>query len=193
MNSLTFEAEPFEMAEQVDLQVSVGTLSASDYVKWVQRSLHRFYGLSIPTDGVADRESYRAAVRRFNREYSGRDYQDIDERSPNDLIYANEGDERYVKWVIARLNEVGVGPLAPSDSFTEPVVRAIKIFQGRVGLKVPGKQEGDGYVGAKTELALIQATGRPEERAGAKENPGHHQECHHLAECFYPQITPHIP
>src|SRR5688500_6286855 len=74
-------------------QESVGTIYGTDYTKWVQRSLNRLYGLNLPTDGVDSSEAYRAALRRFNLEYSGRDYRDIDEQTQNDLIYANEGNE----------------------------------------------------------------------------------------------------
>lgn len=142
-----------------EIEQSVGTISGSDYTKWVQRSLNRLYGLNLPTDGVDSSEGYRSALRRFNLEYSGRDYRDIDERTQNDLIYANEANESYVKWVIGRLNQVGQGPIPVSPTYTSKIRKAIKAFQGKAGLKVPGKSGGDGYVGSKTELALIKATG----------------------------------
>jgi hypothetical protein len=133
---------------------SVGTISESDYIKWVQRSLNRLYGLHIPTDGKIT-GAYRTAVRRFNREYLGRDYADVDERTQNQLIFANEGQKSYVMWVIRRLNQLGLGPLPVTETYTPAVVSAIKGFQRRpeVALKP------DGFVGPKTELALIKATG----------------------------------
>ena len=165
MDEITDEAMPFT-GESFDKESllgeieheSVGAISATDYIKWVQRSLNRLYRTNLPTDGKIS-SAYRASVRKFNLEYSGRDYSDVDEQTQNDLIYANEGDKRYVKWIIERLNQVGLGQLPASDPLTTQAVHAIKMFQGRVGLQVKGKQEGDGYVGAKTELALIKATG----------------------------------
>lgn len=47
---------------------SVGKISKDNYLKWVQRSLNRILGTHVPADGH-DSESYRGAVRAFNREY----------------------------------------------------------------------------------------------------------------------------
>jgi hypothetical protein len=135
-----------------ETEESVGDISGSDYTKWVQRSLNRLYGLNLPIDGVDTSPAYRAALRKFNLEYSGRDYPDIDEQTQNDLIYANEGHEGYVKWVIGRLINVGFGALRPSPTYTPEIREAIKAFQAKVGLRA------DGYVGSKTELALIKRT-----------------------------------
>jgi hypothetical protein len=132
---------------------SVGAISAIDYIKWVQRSLNRRYASNIPTDGKVS-SAYRAAVRKFNQEYTGRDYDDVDEQTQNQLIYVNEVHSGYVKWVILALNAVGLGPLPYTATYTTAVNNAIKAFQRREGLKV------DGYVGSKTELALIGATGK---------------------------------
>jgi peptidoglycan hydrolase-like protein with peptidoglycan-binding domain len=136
-----------------EVEDSVGSISAVDYTKWAQRSLNRLYGARLPTDGSDSGKAYRAALRRFNLEYSGRDYANIDEQTQNDLIYANEGNESYVKWIIGRLNNVGLGPLPVGPTYTAQIRMAIEAFQAKVGLKV------DGYVGSKTELAFIKATG----------------------------------
>lgn len=160
-----FDAELDEdLLDEVEHE-NVGTISASDYIKWVQRSLNRLYGTNIPTNGVASTEYY-AALRRFNRDYLFRDYGGIDERAQNELIVVNERHEGYVRWVILVLNTVGLGPLPFTDTYTTAVVKAIKAFQHRVGLKV------DGYVGAKTELALIRAVGKePPGKARRKTKP----------------------
>jgi V8-like Glu-specific endopeptidase len=139
------------LLDEIELE-SVGTISATDYIKWVQRSLNLQYNLKIPTDGKIS-SGYRAAVRRFNLDHTGRDYGDVDEQTQNALIYANEANSAYVRWVILALNAVGLGPPPYTDTYTTAVVDAIEAFQGRIGLKR------DGYVGSKTELALIEASG----------------------------------
>lgn len=142
---------PENELEEVE-QESVGSISATDYIKWVQRSLNRLYGSNIRTDGRIS-SAYRSAVRKFNLDWTGRDYADVDEQTQNQLIFANEGKKDYVEWVIRRLNQVGKGPLSVTETYTTAVKKAIKAFQKSVGLKV------DGFVGSKTELALIKATG----------------------------------
>jgi len=135
-------------------QESVGIISSSDYLKWVQRSLNRRYGLSIPADG-SDSSAYRDAIRRFNREYLGRDDANVDEETQNNLIFVNEAPGPYVAWVVQALNAAGFGPIPATDAYTPTILKALKNFQisRKPALKV------DGFVGSKTELALIQASG----------------------------------
>ena len=135
-------------------QESVGTISANDYIKWVQRSLNRLYRTEIPTDGKIT-SAYRAAVRRFNLEYTGRDYEDVDEQTQNNLIFVNEAPGPYVAWVVQALNASGFGPIPATDGYTPAIIAALKKFQAsrKPTIKV------DGFVGAKTELALIQESG----------------------------------
>lgn len=159
---------PFDTESQLEgiEQESVGAISATDYIKWAQRSLNRLYGTDIPTDGQIS-SAYRAAVRRFNREYLGRDYDDIDERTQNQLVLVNESSRDYVEWVVFALNRIGLGPLPRTETLTSAVKNAIKQFQHSVGLKV------DGFVGSKTELALIKASGMepPSQTRGRKVVP----------------------
>jgi peptidoglycan hydrolase-like protein with peptidoglycan-binding domain len=146
-------------------QGSVGSISATDYIKWVQRSLNRLYGSHVHTDGKLS-SAYRAAVRKFNREYLWRDYDDVDEQTQNQLVLVNERNRDYVQWLIRALNQVGRGPLPFTETYTSAVRNAIKTFQRRVGLRV------DGCVGSKTELALIKATGTcPPGHFGSKPLP----------------------
>jgi hypothetical protein len=167
---LANELAAYESGAEQTEQESVGTISSSDYLKWVQRSLNRLYKIRIPTDGK-DSNAYRTALRKFNAEYSGRDYSDVDERTQNDLISVNAAPGSYVAWVIRALNAVGAGPLPVSDAYNSAVVSAIKKFQGRPGLGI----KVDGYVGAKTELALIKASALlpPGEGRKAAPNGGH--------------------
>src|SRR5262245_465519 len=149
---LVNELAAYESGAEQTEQESVGTISSSDYLKWVQRSLNRLYGIRIPTDGK-DSNAYRTALRKFNAEYSGRDYSDVDERTQNDLISVNEAPGSYVAWVIRALNQAVQGPWFSSEIYTSAVRNAIKAFQRVVGLRA------DGFVGSKTELAIIRATG----------------------------------
>ena len=147
------ESESEGLLEEIE-QESVGSISETDYIKWVQRSLNRLHGAAIPTDGAIS-GVYRSALRRFNRDYTGREYDGVDETTQNQIIYANEGNGAYVAWVILALNAAGFGPFAITETYTPAVVAAIKKFQARPGLGI----KSDGYVGSKTELALIKASG----------------------------------
>lgn len=144
---------PPEWSGELELE-SVGTISGTDYIKWVQRSLNRRYKVDLPIDGKISGK-YREAVRRFNLEYLGRDDDRVDEQTQNQLISANEGIGDYGEWVIKALNKIGFGPLAVTREFDTPHVKAIKAFQASVKPKI----KVDGYVGAKTELVLIEASG----------------------------------
>jgi len=154
--ALSFGAEDPELVALLGEteQESVGTISSSDYLKWAQRSLNRRYGLRIPTNGT-DSGAYRDALRRFNREYSGRDYADVDEETQNNLIFVNEAPGPYVAWVVQALNAAGFGPIPTTNAYTPAILEALKDFQSsrKPALKV------DSFVGSKTELALIQASG----------------------------------
>ena len=132
---------------------SVGSISKSDYIKWVQRSLNRRYGAKLPIDGRISR-TYREAVRAFNIEHLFRDDEIVDTQTQDELIYENEANARYVRWVIRSLNQIGLGPLPDSDTFSTAVVAAIQKFQQRPELRI----KADGYIGAKTELALMRAS-----------------------------------
>src|SRR5262249_36915818 len=128
--ALSFEAEDPELEAllgETD-QESVGTISPPDYLKWVQRSLNRRYGLSIPTNG-SDSSAYRDAVRRFNREYSGRVSADVDEETQNNLIFVNEAPGPYLAWVVQALNAAGFGPIPATNAYTPAILKALKNFQ----------------------------------------------------------------
>ena len=66
--------------------------------------------MNLPTDGKVS-SAYRAALRKFNLQYLGRDYDDVDEQTQNQLIYANQATRNYVAWVSMSLNAAGLGPL----------------------------------------------------------------------------------
>ena len=133
-----------------------------DYVRWIQRSLNRLLETSLAVDGDDRSEPYRSAVRELNRLYLRRDFDGVDEKAQNALIEANEQDSRYVIWVQSALCRAlnkaappGMDSTAGVDLVLNNATRQlVSSFQRtQTALKV------DGFVGFKTELALITATG----------------------------------
>jgi len=157
-----FETEPIdafsgswysEWRDELERE-SVGTISDSNYIKWVQRSLNRLYNSDLAIDGTKS-SKYKAMVRQFNNDYLYRDDDRVDEQTQNELIYLNSADGDYVEWLGKAINKAGFGPVAIARVLDTPLVNAIKAFQGKQRPKI----KADGYVGAKTELALIKASG----------------------------------
>src|SRR5262245_10435561 len=120
-------------------------LTSQNYIGWVQRSLNRILRQSEVTDGT-DRLIYRDMIGMFQQMPPG--YPVTREIHPADqdrIIKFNHANVDYMRWVRATVRNLGVIELADKD--------AIGAFQQSVGL---GK---DGWVGAKTETALIANSG----------------------------------
>lgn len=137
-------------------------IDSKNYIRWVQRSLNRNVGSSLPATGEISPE-YRLAVMKFQVAHGITPTGDIDEKTQNKLINTNESDPKYVMWVQRALNTqryglVADGVMGSNQSRTK---KAIRDFQQK---RVPDLCV-DGYVGAKTELRLIQT--------GADWPPGH--------------------
>lgn len=130
---------------------SVGTINARDYVKWVQRSLNRALKILLLVDGKVTK-NYRNAVEQFNKKFVTKSLDaGIDEVgvvTQNAIILKNEKDTAYIEWVQEGLNITGAA-ITVSGKKSSGTKTAIKGFQAFHGLK------DDGFVGAKTELALI--------------------------------------
>lgn len=135
-----------------------------DLIKWVQRSLNNTQGTNLVTDGLNTAE-YRKALRDFNARYNGRDYDDWDRRTQDDLIFRNEGNKKYIGWLTQALGRLGYGGLSPSEVISSMIVSAVRSFQSTSGLRV------DGFVGPKTEFALINASGLKPPGALRRTNP----------------------
>jgi peptidoglycan hydrolase-like protein with peptidoglycan-binding domain len=132
---------------------SVGKISAKDYIAWVQRSLNRLLGVALITDGL-DSSFYRDAVEEFQWAYGLPVSRDIDVADQNALIKANHLTPEYVAWAQESLAKVGAGiGLVASGTMNKATTNAIKSFQAYHGLS------DDGWIGAKTETALIRESG----------------------------------
>jgi hypothetical protein len=157
-----FEYEPEWYDEDWELE-SFGEILGEDcrgfeidpvnYIKWVQRSLNRILKSGLTVDGKVS-DKYRNAVRQFQQGRGINPTGQVNEKTQDKLIKANEADVTYMTWVQQALNKHGAGLLPDGKTGTQ-TKNAIKAFQnGRVpDLCV------DGLVGAKTELRLIQAGG----------------------------------
>ncbi len=130
-----------------------------EYVQWVQRSLNRLLEISLVVDGDDRSAPYRSAVKEFNRLYLHRDFDGVDEKTQNALIAANENDWRYVMWLQSALcRALSKPPMqsAPAgDLMMNSATRQLVSFFQRTqdGL------DSDGFVGFRTEVALMAATG----------------------------------
>lgn len=128
-------------------------IDSVSYLKWVQRSLNRIQGTEVVVDGKTSM-NYRNAVRRFQRDHGLSPTGQVDSPTQNKLILANEADKAYVEWIQKALNKHGAG-LVPDGAKTFNTRKAIRNFQKK---RAPDLCA-DGFVGAKTELRLIQAGG----------------------------------
>lgn len=138
---------------------SVSQISAEDYIKWVQRTLNRLYDVGLVTNGKIS-SKYRDALKRFNLDYLGRLYNDVDSKAQNVMIMLNEQNRAYMAWVQGLLLRTGASSeLAQTGKKDKITTRYVKGFQAYQGLK------DNGFIGAKTETALI--------RAGKEFPPGH--------------------
>lgn len=160
-----FEGNPFEGYSDLEFEdwdaVEEETcrgfeIDSKNYIPWVQRSLNRNVGSLLPATGEISPE-YRQAVKQFQIERGIALTGDVDERTQNNLIKANESDPTYVKWVQRALNTHGYGLVLDGvmGSNHSSTKKAIRDFQQKW---VPDLCI-DGFIGAKTELRLIQAGG----------------------------------
>jgi peptidoglycan hydrolase-like protein with peptidoglycan-binding domain len=149
--TLGFESEPIR-SNEMEFK-SVGSISGSDYLKWVQGSLNRLVGAGLKVNGL-DSATYRNYVKIFQSMTGLKPNGEVDAKTQNALIKANYKDRDYIKWVQRALIITGVGVnLRPSGIMDRKTINAIKSFQANQGLKA------DGWVGAKTETSLVRVAG----------------------------------
>lgn len=147
----------------------------TQYICWVQRSLIRNSCPDLKVDGNASSPAYRDAVKRFRIENGitkrGEEHKpgndSVDEPTQDQMIRLNHSDPYYTEWVQSAL--INKGLLKPGVNRAEPMMelpgsltrQALRVFQKASGLKV------DGWVGSKTELALMKsATTEPPDDTG---------------------------
>lgn len=128
----------------------MSTISAKDYISWVQRSLNRLVPASLTVDG-ADTPTYREYVKTYQARCGRPQNGIVDAPLQNKVIKANHKDRAYGDWVRAALIKTGAGyDLAPTGVIDNATRTSLKCFQAYNNLK------DDGWVGAKTETVLFQ-------------------------------------
>lgn len=154
----------FQIFGSLDYEAMVGGIPERDYLRWVQLSLNMYFkktGLHrLIAENGRDSVEFRDALQLFNAKTTGRKkYRDIDERTQNALILANERNTGYLVWLRAQLDLLGLAGLTTRYTPTEKPTLAIKEFQ-RIwnGSPVVGfSLKIDGFIGAKTHLAILRA------------------------------------
>jgi hypothetical protein len=128
-------------------------ITPKDYIAWVQRSLNRLLGSALITTG-ADTTDYREKVREFKVAYGLGSSADVGVPEQNALIKANHLTPVYVKWAQTSLDKLGAHTGGPAtgtmDAGTKTAIRSFQSYEGLLD---------DGWIGAKTETALINASG----------------------------------
>lgn len=144
---------------------TVGGIPERDYLRWIQFSLNMYFKKTamhppIVEDGV-DTTNFRNAVELFNEKATGRKkHRKIDEKMQNALIIANERNSGYLEWLKKQLNILGYAPLTISYGVSEKPTSAIMAFQKAYDGTFGFSLKLDGFVGAKTHLALLHAIKR---------------------------------
>ena len=123
------------------------------YVQWVQRTLNRELEYELVTNGVANSE-YRSAVETFQALNDLPMTGEVGVAEQNTMVKANHKSTSYANWAQEALHKVGArsrgGVTGVIDSDT---IVSIKSFQAFHNLK------DDGWIGAKTEMELIESSG----------------------------------
>jgi peptidoglycan hydrolase-like protein with peptidoglycan-binding domain len=140
----------------------------AQYICWVQRALIRNGWPGLRVNGVAS-APYRDAVRRFQAENGLTSRGDVDSATQDRLIKLNHVDVDYTAWVQNALIKAGV--FTAAEKSKQPIMarsnlptrQAIRRFQRKPGSGLAG----DGWVGVKTELALMKfSTAAPPDDTG---------------------------
>jgi hypothetical protein len=138
---------------------TIVSITSADYIAWVQRSLNRIFHSAIITDGLIPRGSiaetyYRQLVTEFNFTRGFGETSEVGSPQQDALIKTNYKTPEYVRWIQFVLVRVGTTFNHPVTGTMDNATRdLIRSFQAYCGLK------DDGWVGAKTETALIRKTG----------------------------------
>src|SRR5262245_23673892 len=134
-------------------------ISKSEYIRWVKGSLNRLLGASLPDDGTNTPE-YRMWLMSFQTNQKLTVNAQVDLATQNALIKRNRVHDAYVRWVQNALLISGEGirvggkAIAANGYWGSDTEQAVKDFQSK-----HEKMKGDGWVGAKTERALMLRTG----------------------------------
>lgn len=154
---------------------TAGSVPDKDYLRWIQGALNLFFEKTGRSERVKangeDSAEYRKAVKLFKSLAKVKPVDDkVDEKTQNALILANESNQKYLAWLRTALDKLGYAYLTSVYEKHEKPVAAIREFQkdydGRFGFKLYA----DGFVGAKTHIALLHAL-RPPKPTPSKPTP----------------------
>lgn len=152
----------FEIFERPDNEATVGGIPERDYLRWVQFSLNMYFKKTALRGPVAedgkDSTAFRDALELFNANALGRKgYRDIDKRTQDVLIIANEKNTGYLAWLRTQLDRLGLAAITTRYAANEKPTMAITTFQGIYNGVFGFSLVQDGFVGAKTHLAILHA------------------------------------
>lgn len=152
----------FEIFERPDHEATVGGIPERDYLRWVQFSLNMYFKKTALRGRVAedgkDSTEFRDALEFFNTNALGRKrYRDIDKRTQDALIIANEKNTGYLAWLRTQLDRLGLTALTSRYAANEKPTMAITTLQGIYNGVFGFSLVQDGFVGAKTHLAILHA------------------------------------
>jgi hypothetical protein len=156
------EFDKFDSFETLESEAMVGGIPEKDYLRWVQFSLNMYFkktGLRPPlVEDGKDTADFRNAVELFNAKAWGRSKnKQIDTKFQDALIMVNEANSGYLKWLRKQLDKLGfagfTGAYAAHEKPTKAIEEFQRIYSGKYGFSLVM----DGFVGAKTHLALLHA------------------------------------
>jgi Putative peptidoglycan binding domain len=134
-------------------------VSKSEYIRWVKGTLNRLLGASLPDDG-SNTPEYRMWLMSFQTNQKLTVNAQVDLATQNALIKRNRVHDAYVRWVQNALLISGEGirvggkAIVANGYWGSDTEQAVKDFQSK-----HENMKGDGWVGAKTERALMLRTG----------------------------------
>lgn len=143
------------------------------WVNWVKRSLNRYMGSALKTDGSAD-TVYRDYIKAFQAEESIPVHGLVNRLTADRLIFANYDTPEYVRWIrnVLRLTTPGatIGAGSVMDSATK---RGVKKFQEKHKGSIFKNLAVDGWVGVRTEMVMMEISGTkpPGEWSGVRPAP----------------------
>ncbi len=150
------------LEEDPETEELFGGISEKDYLRWAQFSLNMYFkkkGLRGPIieDGK-DTVAFRNAVELFNKKATSRwKNRELDRKTQDALIRENERNSGYLIWLRTQLNKLGYDHLTKAYGVHEKPTAAIKEFQGDYNGQFGLTLVQDGFVGAKTHLAILHA------------------------------------